>query len=286
MALITGCSSGIGQAAATLLAEWGWHVFATARRPETLNDLVSDRVTPLRLDVTDETSMAASVEQALAQAGRIDALVNNAGYSEVGPLEEATAEEIRRQFETNTFGPLRMAQLVLPVMRAQSSGRIVNVSTVGGRIAIPFIGLYNGSKFALEAMSDALRMETRSFGVHIIIVEPGGVHTSFNAVATQRSQRFATDTNSPYHGYFEPLNRFITQTEAFNSPPERVAQVIHHTLTTKRPRARYAATPDARIMLAIMPRLSDRMRDMIWGRLVGLREKRVKQGRHMNQTVT
>ena len=270
VAIITGCSSGIGWATAKLLAERGWRVFATARRPETLADLTNGRVTPLRLDVTDEESMASAVEQALAQAGRIDALVNNAGYTEVGPLEEATAGEIRRQFETNTFGPLRLTQLVLPTMRAQGGGRIVNVSTIGGRVAIPFIGLYNGSKFALEAMSDALRLETRPFGVRVIVVEPGGVRTNFNAVATQHSQRFATDTNSTYHRYFEPLNRFITQTAAYSSPPERVAKVIHRALMTRRPRARYAATPDARIMLAIMPRLPDRMRDVIWGRLLRL----------------
>ncbi|MFH1928608.1 MAG: SDR family oxidoreductase [Chloroflexota bacterium] len=270
VAIITGCSSGIGRATAVLLAERGWHVFATARRLEALNDLSSDRITPLRLDVTDEQSITNAVEQMLAQAGCIDALVNNAGYTEVGPLEEATAGEIRRQFETNTFGPLRLAQLVIPAMRAQGSGRIVNVSTIGGRVAIPFIGLYNSSKFALEAMSDALRLEARPFGVQVIVIEPGGVRTNFNAAAAERGQRFAADASSPYHRYFEPLNRFITQTAAYSSPPERVARVIHRALTARRPRARYAATPDARIMLAIMTRLSDGMRDAIWGRLLGL----------------
>ncbi len=270
VALITGCSSGIGRATALLLAEKGWRVFAAARRPETLDNLASAHITPLPLDVTDEASMIAAVKQILAQAGRIDALVNNAGYTEVGPLEEAHADEIRRQFETNTFGPLRMAQLVLPTMRAQGSGRIVNVSTMGGRIVIPFIGLYNGSKFALEALSDALRMEARPFGVRVIVVEPGGVRTNFNDTALQRAQRFVTDANSPYHRYFEPLNRFITQATASSSPPETVAQVIAHALTTKRPRTRYVATPDARIMLAILPRMSDGMRDALWRRLLGL----------------
>jgi NAD(P)-dependent dehydrogenase (short-subunit alcohol dehydrogenase family) len=274
VALITGCSSGIGRATAKLLAERGWRVFATARRLETINDLANDHITSLRLDVTNEESMTSAVEQVLAQAGRIDALVNNAGYTEVGPLEEAVAEDIRRQFETNTFGALRMAQLVLPTMRAQGSGRIVNVSTMGGRVVIPFIGLYNASKFALEAMSDALRMETRPFGVRVIVVEPGGVRTNFNDTAHQRAQRFATDANSPYHRYFEPLNRFITQATASSSPPETVARVIAHALTTNRPRARYVATPDARIMLAIVPWLSDRKRDTLWGWLLGLREMR------------
>lgn len=273
VALITGCSSGIGRSTARLLADKGWQVFASARRLDSLTDVINKRITPLRLDVTDEESMTNAVNQILAQTGRIDTLVNNAGYTEVGPLEEVTAEEISRQFETNTFGPLRLSQLVLPTMRAQGFGRIVNVSTIGGRIAIPFIGLYNGSKFALEAMSDGLRMETRPFGVHVILVEPGGTRTNFNAVAAQTSHRFATDMNSPYHRYFEPLNRFIGQTEQFSSPPEKVAKVIHRALTAKRPRARYAGTPDARIMLAIMPRLSDWMRDTILCGMIGLREE-------------
>lgn len=274
VAIITGCSSGIGRATARLLAEKGWRVFATARRLETLSDLASGRITPLRLDVTDEASMAAAAKGTLAQAGRIDALINNAGYTECGPLEEARPDEIRRQFETNTFSPLRMAQLVLPAMRAQGSGRIVNVSTMGGRVVIPFIGLYNASKFALEAMSDALRMETRPFGVRVILIEPGGVRTNFNAVATQNAQRFATDTTSPYHHYFEPLNRFITQATASSSPPETVAKVILHALTTRNPRARYVATLDARLMLAVMLRLPDGIRDALWGRLLGLRAAR------------
>lgn len=277
VAVITGCSSGIGRATALLLAEKGWRVFATARRAESLRELASDRVTPLTLDVTDEASMVAAVKQVTAQAGRIDALVNNAGYTEVGPLEEATSDEIRRQFETNTFGPLRMAQLVLPMMRAQGSGRIVNISTMGGRIVIPFIGLYNSSKFALEALSDALRMEAHPFGVRVMLVEPGGVRTNFNDIALQRAQRFATDASSPYHRYFAPLNRFFTQATGSSSPPEAVARVILHALTDKRPHARYVATLDARILLAIMLPMPDGMRDALWRTLLGLRQPRLPQ---------
>ncbi len=201
-------------------------------------------------------------------------LLNNAGYAEIGPLEESRPDEIHRQFETNTFGPLRLAQLVLPTMRAQHGGRIVNVSTMGGRVAIPFTGLYNGSKFALEGMSDALRIETRPFGIHVILVEPGGVRTNFNSVATQRAQRFATDRHSPYQRYFERLNRFIAQASVYSPPPETVAQVILRALTARRPRARYVATWDARLMLAIVPRLSDGLRDVLWSRLLGLRAAR------------
>ncbi|MBA4376730.1 MAG: short-chain dehydrogenase/reductase [Anaerolinea sp.] len=272
--LVTGCSTGIGRVTAQLLAKKGWRVFASARRIETVNDLASDYITPMRLDVTDEASMAEAVQEVLAKAGRIDALVNNAGYAEIGPLEEATMEEVHRQFETNTFGPLRLAQLVLPTMRAQGSGRIVNVSTMGGRVVIPFVGLYNSSKFALEAMSDALRMETRPFKVRVIVVEPGGTRTNFNAVANQNARHFATETKSPYHRFFEPLNQFIGRAEGFSFPPEMVAKVINRALSAERPRARYIATPDARIMLAIMLRMSDGMRDALWRQMLGLREER------------
>ncbi|MBI4671564.1 MAG: SDR family oxidoreductase [Chloroflexi bacterium] len=283
IALITGCSTGIGRVTATLLAERGWHVFATARCFDAAKNLASERITPLQLDVTDEASMVAAVEQVRAQAGRIDALINNAGYAQAGPMEEMSMDQVRRQFETNAFGALRMAQLVLPTMRAQGSGRIVNVSTMGGRVVIPFIGLYNSSKFALEAMSDALRMETRLFGVRVIVIEPGGTRTNFNAAATANAQHIITNTNSPYYRFLQPFLRFIAQLEAMSSPPETVAKVILHALTTKRPHARYVATPDARIMLAILPRLSDGMRDALWGWMLGL-QKPARRGLSMINT--
>ncbi len=274
VALITGCSSGIGRATALLLAERGWDVFASARRVETLSDLSGDHITPLALDVTDEASRLAAVRLTLERAGRIDALVNNAGYGQGGALEEISADEMRHQFETNTFGPLHLAQLVLPTMRAQHSGRIVNVSTIGGRIVFPLIGIYSGSKFALEAISDALRMETRPFGVHVIVIEPGMTRTNFLATATQSAQRFATDRDSPYFRYLEPFNRFMERVRAIGSSPERVAGVIYHALTAWRPRARYAATPDARLMLALLPGLPDRKRDALWSWVLGLRQTR------------
>lgn len=271
VALITGCSSGIGRATALLLAQRGWRVFATARRLETVSDLASERITPLQLDVTDEASMATAVQQVLDAEGRIDALVNSAGYAQAGPLEQATGEEIRRQFETNTFGPLRLAQLILPMMRAQQGGRIVNVSSINGRVAIPFVGLYCASKFALEALSDALRLESRPFGVRTIVVEPGSTKTNFQEASTRSSRRFAADTSSPYHRYFEPFSRLIERT-AWSSPPETVARAIHRALTAEQPHARYRATPQARLMLALAPLLPDRLRDALWSRMLGLHE--------------
>ena len=270
VAIITGCSSGIGRATAIHLAARGWRVFATARRLESVNDLASDQITALRLDVTDEATMTATIDQVLALTGRIDALVNNAGYAEGGPLERASAEEVRGQFETNTFGPLRLAQLVLPAMRSQGSGRIVNVSSIAGRVAMPFIGLYSASKFALEALSDALRLETRLFGVDVIIVEPGGVRTDFSAVAHRRSSRFATEQDSPYSRYFTGFDHSIAGMARWSASPEDVARVVHQALTAGRPKARYAATPMARLMLAAVPRLPDRLRDAALSRSLGL----------------
>ncbi len=279
-ALITGCSTGIGRATAQLLAEKGWRVFASARRLETVNDLANDHITPLRLDVTDEVSMTAAVQEVLAKAGHIDALINNAGYAQAGPMEEVSMDEVRRQFETNTFGALRMAQLVLPTMRDRGTGRIVNVSTMGGRIAIPFIGSYNASKFALEAISDALRMETRPFGVRVILVEPGGVRTSFNAAANQNAQQYIANTSSPYYRFLVPFMRFIGQIEGMSSSPESVAVVIFRALTIRNPRARYIATPDARVMLAVMLRMSDEMRDAVWSRMLGAESVKFKLPQH------
>jgi NAD(P)-dependent dehydrogenase (short-subunit alcohol dehydrogenase family) len=270
--LIIGCSSGIGRSTALLLAEKGWRVFASARQLQALDSLASDRITSLRLDVTDEASMAAAVQEVLAQAGRIDALINNAGYAQAGPMEELSMAEVRRQFETNTFGALRMAQLTLPAMRAQGGGRIVNVSTMGGRLVVPFIGVYNASKFALEAMSDALRMETRPFGVRVILIEPGGVRTNFNAAANQSGQQYTTNTKSPYYRFLVPFMRFVGQIESMSSMPEAVAKVILRALTARNPRARYIATPDARLMLGVMLRMSDGLRDAMWRQTLGLRE--------------
>ncbi|MCL5069484.1 MAG: SDR family oxidoreductase [Actinobacteria bacterium] len=271
--IVTGASSGIGRATTVFLAEKGWHVFATSRKIGRLKDLGSakiDNIVPLQLDVTKEESRISAVNEVLAQTKRIDALVNNAGYSEIGPLEKASIEETYCQFETCTFGPLRMAQLVLPTMRKQGRGRIINVSTIGGKVSIPFLGLYNASKFALESMSDVLRMESEPFGIKVIVVEPGAVESNFNNIAALRAQRFNNDSESPYFPYYKGFNEFVNKSTAKGSPPEIVAKVIYSALTLKRPRSRYAATPDARIMLKIMPMLPDRVKDAIWRRMIKL----------------
>ena len=177
--LITGCSSGIGQAAALALHEAGRTVVATARNPDTLSGLAGRGLRTLALDVTDESSMRAAVDA----AGPIDVLVNNAGYGLYGTVEQLPMAEIRRQFETNFFGLVRLTQLVLPGMRAAGSGRILNVSSMGGRATLPGGAFYHASKYAVEALSDALRMEVAQFGIDVVLIEPGPVRTPWNDVA-------------------------------------------------------------------------------------------------------
>jgi len=269
--LITGCSTGIGRATAQLLAARGWRVFASARKLQSVAGLASEAITPLVLDVTDEASCRNAVECVLPEgAGRIDALVNNAGYGHTGPLEEIPPQEVRAQFEVNTFAPLRLAQLVIPAMRQQGGGRIVNVSSVVGRVAVPFLGLYDASKFALEAMSDALRMELAPWNIHVILVEPGSVCTPFYTRVSGYIARTMDNADSPYRARLERAGRFLGGRGPFaGSPPDKVARVIHTALTARRPRARYLATWDARLTLMLLA-LPAGLRDWVFRVGLGL----------------
>src|SRR5215210_1559490 len=181
--LITGCSSGIGQATAEHLAKGGYDVYATARKPDSIDGLRAAGCRTLALDVTDEDSMRAAVAEVEQAGGTVDALVNNAGYSQSGAAESVHMNDVRRQFETNVFGLLRMCQLVLPGMRRQGFGRIVNISSMGGKLVFPGGGMYHATKFAVEAMSDAMRFEVQGFGVDVSIVEPGLIRTAFGDAA-------------------------------------------------------------------------------------------------------
>src|SRR3954468_7914225 len=181
--LITGCSSGIGRATAERLAARGYTVYATARRPDAIADLEARGCRVLALDVTDEDSMQAAVATVQDEQGAVGALVNNAGYSQSGAVEEVPMAEVRRQFETNVFGLVRMCQLVLPGMRAQGYGRIVNVSSMGANFTFPGGGLYHATKYAVEAISDALRFEVKGFGVDVVLLQPGLITTEFGETA-------------------------------------------------------------------------------------------------------
>jgi NADP-dependent 3-hydroxy acid dehydrogenase YdfG len=181
--LITGCSSGIGHETARHLATRGWTVYATARRPETLEDLAAAGCKTLACDVTDEESMRACVGSVIEADGAVAALVNNAGYSQSGAVESVDLGSIRRQFETNVFGLIRMCQLVLPGMREKGWGRIVNISSMGGKLTFPGGGIYHATKYSVEAISDAMRFEVAGFGVDVVCVEPGLIVTGFGDAA-------------------------------------------------------------------------------------------------------
>jgi NADP-dependent 3-hydroxy acid dehydrogenase YdfG len=187
--LISGCSSGIGRATALRLASSGWTVYATARRPESIGDLAAAGCRTLALDVTDETSMRAAVEAVERDCGAVGVLINNAGYSQSGAVETVSPEAARRQFDTNVFGLLRLTQLVLPRMRAQRWGKIVNVGSMGGRLTFPGGGLYHATKHAVEAISDALRFELRGFGIDVVLLEPGLITTDFGETARRGRRR-------------------------------------------------------------------------------------------------
>ena len=260
--LITGCSTGIGHATAELLNREGWTVYATARRPETLVDLEQAGCKTLALDVTDEASMSTAVNSVVEAEGAIGVLINNAGYSQSGAVESVSPDDVRRQFETNVFGLLRMCQLVLPGMREQRWGRIVNLSSMGGRVTFPGGGIYHSTKYAIEALSDAMRFEVRGFGVEVIIVEPGLIVTRFGETASASVQ-----ANGPYADF----NRAVAAaTEgAYKGPmaklgggPETVAQAIAGALKSDRPKTRYPVTASAHLILALRRLTPDRLWDL------------------------
>jgi NAD(P)-dependent dehydrogenase (short-subunit alcohol dehydrogenase family) len=263
--LITGCSSGIGRATAEHLAQEGWTVYATARRPETLTDLERKGCRTLALDVTSEESMQAAVATVTDEHGAVGVLVNNAGYSQSGAVESVPMEQVRAQFETNVFGLLRMCQLVLPAMRAQHWGKVVNISSMGGRLTFPGGGLYHATKYAVEALSDALRFEARGFGVDVILIEPGLIVTQFGQVAAD-SVRGVAD-GGPYADFNQKVAQ-VTQ-DAYHGPmaklgggPEDVARTIGHALQARRPKARYPVTLSARLLMGQRRLMPDRMWDM------------------------
>ena len=264
--LITGCSSGIGHATAERLAADGWKVYATARRPETLADLKDAGCETLALDVTDEASMAAAVNEVVQAEGAVGVLVNNAGYSQSGAVETVPLDEIRRQFETNVFGLIRMCQLVLPGMRDQRWGKIVNIGSMGGRVTFPGGGIYHATKYSVEAISDALRFEVRGFGVDVMLVEPGLIVTQFGETASASVE--ATGDDGPY-GRFNGHVAKMTEA-AYRGPlvrlgggPEVVAKTIAGALRASHPKPRYEVTASARLMIAQRRFTPDRLWDLM-----------------------
>jgi len=252
--LITGCSTGIGRATAERLAGKGHTVYATARRLESIADLEKKGCRLLALDVTQEDSMRAAVARVEEDEGAVGALVNNAGYSQSGAIEDVPMEQVRRQFETNVFGLIRMCQLVLPGMRRQHYGRIVNVSSMGGRLVFPGGGIYHATKHAVEAVSDALRFEVKGFGIGVSIIEPGLIRTQFGETAVG-SIHEATSDDGPYAKFNQAVaastaNAYGGAMSRLAAPPDSVARAVERAITSRRPRPRYVITLGARVMLA------------------------------------
>jgi NAD(P)-dependent dehydrogenase (short-subunit alcohol dehydrogenase family) len=265
--LISGCSSGIGWATAERLARRDWTVYATARRPEAVAELEKLGCRTLALDVTDEASMRAAVRAVEEREGAVGVLVNNAGYSQSGAVETVPLEQVRRQFETNVFGLVRMCQLVLPGMRRQGWGRIVNVSSMGGRLTFPGGGFYHATKHAVEAISDALRFEVAGFGVRVAIIEPGLILTGFGDVAAGSVGETGAD-DSPYGAFNAAVAETTKQTYEggplvrLGGGPETVARAIEKAISARRPRTRYKVTPSARLALGARRLLPDRAWDV------------------------
>ena len=254
--LVTGASSGIGFDAAEAFARQGHRVYAAARRVERMEPLKALGVVPLRMDVTDEASLEEGVRTVLEAEGRIDALVNNAGYGYFGAIENVPLEEARRQLEVNVFGLARLCQLVIPSMRAQGSGRIVNISSVAGKAVLYFGGWYHVSKFSVEALSDALRMELKPFGIDVSMIEPGGIKTNWGIIAADHLAESSKGT--PYEA--EGLREAETMRKAYSmrllSKPSVVTRAISKAVNSRRPRARYRVGFGAGTLLflhAILP---------------------------------
>ncbi|MFB6090893.1 MAG: SDR family oxidoreductase [Halobellus sp.] len=263
--LITGCSSGIGRATALAFLEEDWRVYATARNPADVETLGEEGCQIATLDVTDQGDVDRVVDRIIDEEGHISCLVNNAGFGQMGPLEDVPTERVHRQFDVNVYGPHRLIRAVLPHMREQEEGTIVNVSSAAGRISFPGGGVYAGSKFALEAMSDALRNEVDEYGIDVAVIEPGPVETEFGDRAEREVlggdadvDRGTDDADSDVAGLdrsgaYESFYELFSDTQLIGGdglgavPPERVAEDIVDAASSTKPKARYQPGTAARV---------------------------------------
>lgn len=261
VALVTGASSGIGEATALALKKLGYTVYGAARRVDRMQSLTKADIRILAMDVTDDASMQAGVDRIVAETGRIDVLVNNAGYGSYGAVEDVPMEEARAQFEVNVFGAVRLTQLVLPHMRAQRSGKIVNITSMGGKIHTPLGAWYHGTKFALEAISDCLRMEVQPFGIDVVVIEPGGIKTEWAGIAAEKL--LLTSGNGPYAAQAKAMGQSMVGEASVKrlSPPQLIADTIAKAVTAKTPKTRYAVGFGAKPMIFMRGILSDRAFD-------------------------
>lgn len=262
-ALVTGASSGIGKASVGMLISAGAKVYAAARRVEMMRDLAEMGAHVVAMDLTDEASMVAGVQSILQKEGAIDILINNAGYGSYGAIEDVPLDEARRQFEVNIFGLARLTQLVLPAMRQHKYGKIVNISSIGGKIYSRFGGWYHATKHALEGLSDCMRIETKPFGIDVIIVEPGGIATDWGPIAASNLKK-----RSGGGAYAGAANKVAGGLDAmYNgdklSQPSVIAAVILKAVTARKPKTRYSAGYMSGVALFSRRWLSDRMFDRV-----------------------
>ena len=270
VALVTGGSSGIGEATALKLRELGYTTYAAARRAERMQHLTQAGICPLAMDVTDEDSMQSGIKHILAEEGRIDVLVNGAGYGSYGAIEDVPLAEARHQFEVNVFGAARLTQLVLPHMRDQRAGTIINITSMGGKIYTPLGGWYHATKFALEALSDCLRMEAAPFGIDVVVIEPGGIRTEWPAIAASNLRQ--ASGGGPYASQANAVAASLSSeaTARRSSPPTVIAGTIAKAVTARRPKTRYAAGYGARPLVFLHDILPDRAFDAFIRRATGV----------------
>ena len=261
VAIVTGSSSGIGYETALILARNGFRTYATMRNLEkgkSISDIATKEKLELhtiKLDVTDERSVTDAIKTIKADAGRIDVLVNNAGYGLAGSLEDLSMSEIKAQFETNVFGLIRVTQAVLPTMREQKSGIIVNISSIGGKVAIPLQSPYHSTKFAVEGLSESIAYDLEPFGIKVVIIEPGAIKTNFETgmVVAQNTQ----NPKSPYYNKMQKLQSSINSHFKNGTTPAKVAEVILNAITTPNPNLRYTVGEDAAMIAQKRKELSD-----------------------------
>lgn len=259
--LVTGASAGIGKAIAIYLAQNGYNVYGAARRVEKMQDLVKYKIKPIVLDVTKEESMIAGVEQIHEEAGSIDILINNAGFGFEGAIEDVSMKDAKYQMEVNVFGAMRLTQLVLPKMRENKSGKIVNISSIGGKVALPLGGWYHASKFAIEALSDALRKEVKAFGIDVIVIEPGGIKSEWGDIALDNLAKVSG--NNAYKEMVEGAIKSFRKTQNNDSDPLVIAKLVQKAIEVKNPKTRYVGGSMAKPLLFLRSILSDKMMDSL-----------------------
>jgi NAD(P)-dependent dehydrogenase (short-subunit alcohol dehydrogenase family) len=267
--LVTGASSGIGAAAARALAGRGHQVVASGRRTERLEALAaeSDGISALSMDVTDASSVRDGFDRLHRDGRHIDVLVNCAGFAAIGPVEAIDSAEVRRQFDTNVFGLLEVTRAALPLMRARGAGRIVNISSVVGRTTFPGFGVYGASKYAVEALSDALRAEVRPFGIDVVVVEPGFVRSEINE--TEAASPDAA--GGAYREFTRATRRYVVEQVDGGADPRELAKLLVRVVETPRPKTRYLFPASSRVLVGTFARIPDRLADAMKLRAAGVR---------------